>query len=828
MPAATYLSFLQAWSKDHPALALLALAGYELVVLGFGFVGKLVSGTADELNKRWKDPLAKSIDEGARRSLSGFGRRYRRSVESNLRFIDLKGLATMGFYTPKLDEVFVDVSLVHSDPSKVPSGVLGRRQTESDRRFIGDLIDRPKPVVLAVIGAPGCGKTTLLRHTALLVCRTRRRRRTPVLLYLRDHIKAIGDDTPLPDLIDRAAPAGWFDRKLRAGSCVVLLDGLDEVADQQNRRQVSDWVERQVASYPDNDFVITSRPHGYQTAPIAGADIVQVRGFTDEQVTRFIRSWYFAFEQRSTGEKSANIARRAEEEAADLLERLQQSTALYELTVNPLLLTMIANVHKFRGALPGSRVDLYSEICQVLLWRRQEAKKLVSELTGEQKMALLSGLAYSMMSRKLRDISRNDLRTEFRALLRRMGRGLDEDAFLADMTSSGLLIERERDLFAFAHLTFQEYLAAHHVREKNLAHLLADNVDDVWWRETTLLHVARSNADPIVEACLGVGTVNALSLAFDCADESSELAPEMRAQLDQRLDTVFESTGDTPERNLMIRVVIARYLRNLVRTDQGTHLCAEPVPTRIYRLFMETNPNNKPDGPATSPAEPVRGVRRVSAQAFTNWVNELHVTDRIYRLPTTEELRSAPLLKKFKSLTSWPSEKGNPWPLLRAVKLVMVSSTDLYRELITDLFGTFDYISQTNPSTFSPTSHGAALDEQFHDSFLSPVRDRKDNYIVPIDSLAELVESVRYAPMSDWGSAQLTHFMRSAKSAVTRTGPLAAQFAVKLRLLAVILALETDEEHADTFRRIAAGILLLQQRNDGRILPNETIVLATD
>jgi predicted NACHT family NTPase len=235
VPAATCLSFLQAWSKDHPAPALLALAVYELVVLGFGFVSKLVSGTADELNKRWKDPLAKSIDEGTRRRLSGYGSRYRRSVISNLR----------------------------------------------------------------CIGAPGCGKTTLLRHTALLVCQTRRRRRIPVLLYLRDHIRPIADDTPLPDLID-----------------------------QQNRRQLSDWVERQVASYPDNDFVIASRPHGYQTAPIAGADIVQVRAFTDEQVTRFIRSRYFAFEQRSTGEKSANIARRAEEEATDLLERLQHSTAL--------------------------------------------------------------------------------------------------------------------------------------------------------------------------------------------------------------------------------------------------------------------------------------------------------------------------------------------------------------------------------------------------------------------------------------------------------------------------------------------------------------------
>src|SRR5690349_3662939 len=185
-PAAafTFLQSVQTWAKANPLLAVLALVVYEAVIAVIGFATKLLGGTADELNKRWKDPLAKAIDEGTRRRFSRFERRYRDAVLGSLRYIDLKGLATMGFYTPELDEVFVDVSLVHSDPSRVPSDVLGHRQGQSERRFIGDLIDQPKPVVLAVIGAPGCGKTTLLRHTALLVCRKRRRRRRiPVLLY---------------------------------------------------------------------------------------------------------------------------------------------------------------------------------------------------------------------------------------------------------------------------------------------------------------------------------------------------------------------------------------------------------------------------------------------------------------------------------------------------------------------------------------------------------------------------------------------------------------------------------------------------------------------
>ena len=36
------------------------------------------------------------------------------------------------------------------------------------------------------------------------------------------------------------------------------------------------------------------------------------------------------------------------------MRRLKQAPALYDLTVNPLLLTMIANVHRYRGTLPGS------------------------------------------------------------------------------------------------------------------------------------------------------------------------------------------------------------------------------------------------------------------------------------------------------------------------------------------------------------------------------------------------------------------------------------------------------------------------------------------
>ena len=69
-----------------------------------------------------------------------------------------------------------------------------------------------------------------------------------------------------------------------------------------------------------------------------------------------------------------------------------------------------------------------------------------------------------------------------------MSRSVTPDGFLADVSSNGLLIERETGQYAFAHKTFQEYLAAAHIRDNGLVGDLADTVSDDWWAETTLLY----------------------------------------------------------------------------------------------------------------------------------------------------------------------------------------------------------------------------------------------------------------------------------------------------------------------------------------------------
>jgi hypothetical protein len=106
--------------------------------------------------------------------------------------MDHKGLATLGPFTPELDAVFVNVSLVPRPPQEIGQGLLpDPADKPSGRRVLGDFLGGEKPALIAVVGSPGSGKTTLLRHAARGAClrkRSRAQRRgpvrdIPVLLY---------------------------------------------------------------------------------------------------------------------------------------------------------------------------------------------------------------------------------------------------------------------------------------------------------------------------------------------------------------------------------------------------------------------------------------------------------------------------------------------------------------------------------------------------------------------------------------------------------------------------------------------------------------------
>ncbi len=411
----------------YPLLSLAVFLLYELGVFVIGFLGRIWG--------KLEEPLAEHIAAWLKQRVITMLSRYHRQYYSYLRYqhrdFDVKGLSTLGTYTLELDQVFVELRIDPSTPqTAVSSPVQAPQRLLAGTHSLWDyLTSAPlRQQHLVIIGPPGSGKTTLFKHAVLGLTAKRRlfhRRdqakipaKMPILLFLRDHTQAINEQAQytlvnaIQDHLNKweqpLPPEGWFQRELRRGRCLVMLNGLDEVADPQARKKVVDWVERQMTSWRRNRFLVTSRPFGYRSNPLPNVTVLEVRPFTTEQVERFVHQWYLANEIMSKRKDDPGVRMRARNEAKALLQRLRTTPAIFDLTVNPLLLTMIATVHRYGGELPGNRYALYAEMCEVFLGKRQQARGQSLEFTPAQTQSILEVLAYAMMVQGIRDIARDE------------------------------------------------------------------------------------------------------------------------------------------------------------------------------------------------------------------------------------------------------------------------------------------------------------------------------------------------------------------------------------------------------------------------------------
>jgi GTPase SAR1 family protein len=587
------------------------------------------------------------------------------------RTFDVKGLSAPGEAILDLEHVFVNVGLSRSSPNPSANPIPTLKKNGREVRYniwqflLHNASHRPKNLV--ILGAPGTGKTTLLKHLTLsLAAPTQdapRLNKTPVFLYLRDIANHIEQNPhyKLPQAVEAMLTGrkvklslDWLATELANGRCLIMLDGLDEVADLELRQQVAAWVQRQIRQHYPNQFIITSRPFGYQSNPLPNTLQLEVKPFTIEQVRQFVNNWYLANEHQKQGRDDEGVRREARLNASDLLQRLNQTPALLEMGVNPLLLTMIATIHHYRGRLPDQRVALYNEICDVFLGKRQSARGIEYELTPSQKKRVLQTLAYEMMRRNLRNISRADAADIIDPALQRVHPQTPSSRFLQMIAnSSGLLVEHVAGVYSFAHLTFQEYLTAVHIKDQQLEQILLDRVEESWWHETIRLYSAQANATNIIRACVmrETASIPALTLAVECLDEALEVEDDFR-KIPQELVRSIED--DNPEiSRIGAEVLLQLRLRNLVRLDETTYADSTLVTQAEYQLFLNEmrakgsyrQPDQWPDLQFT-PGEgqtPIVGVRPSDAHAFCHWLTERETGPWRYRLPTAKEQARPPL-----------------------------------------------------------------------------------------------------------------------------------------------------------------------------------------
>ncbi|MDX2216838.1 MAG: GUN4 domain-containing protein [Oculatellaceae cyanobacterium bins.114] len=544
----------------------------------------------------------------------------------------------------KLQQVYVSVRLSQQDLAAISPNLLKQLKGEEglNRSFeIGDMLAlmarQPEDFRrLAILGAPGSGKTTLMRYITLKYV-TRQQRQLhpkapqliPVLLYLREMYPQILQ-TPQPSLADLLTqwvqglqtenplkpPSNWFNKQLQQGRCLVLIDGLDEVPDEHQRQQVSQWVDRQMANYLETPLILTSRKAGYESAQLQeNVRVLEVQPFTSKQIDTFVKNWYLQTEVNSRGDELDDGVRdAATQQANHLLQEIKRRPALRELASNPLLLTMIATVHQRGSSLPLKRVDLYKMICEVLLEKRSQAKiaRRISginnsplperlALTASQKRVILQPLALELTRREVLKFTLNDVSALLQEKLNSLpGKPLSPAEFLKQLREVDALIAKEQeDLYEFAHRSFQEYLASAEIKETHQEVLLLDALQTSdklkWWQETMLFYAAQADASNLIAAILQQPTFETMQLVCTLLQEGLTIRQEVQEALLAKLQDVLQPLDPDTLKLVTQKQLEPRYYKlgyylqqqQWREADQETWLVMIEVGDRTYKRYLD-------------------------------------------------------------------------------------------------------------------------------------------------------------------------------------------------------------------------------------------------
>ncbi len=325
---------------------------------------------------------------------------------------------------------------------------------------------------------------------------------------------------------------------------LVMLDGLDEVPEADQRRDlVRAAVQGFVAMFPRARVLVTSRIYAYQKQAWKMDGFVEVvlAPFERGQIRRFVEGWY-----AHVGPLCGLSTDEARGRAVLLNTAIEHSARLAELATRPLLLTLMASLHAWRGGtLPEQREELYADAVELLLdqWEGQKVRRgadgqpqliqpsLAEWLKVDQKAmrALLNRIAFEAHRDQPDLIGTADVAQDrlVRELMRLATNPDARPQRLIEHLSvrSGLLEPRGIGVYAFPHRTFQEYLAACHLADHDfpdeLARLL--RAEPNRWREVVLLAGAKASRGTATAAWL---LAEALCYAPCAAPASREPQPE--------------------------------------------------------------------------------------------------------------------------------------------------------------------------------------------------------------------------------------------------------------------------------------------------------------
>ncbi|MEJ6481358.1 NACHT domain-containing NTPase [Nostoc punctiforme UO1] len=358
---------------------------------------------------------------------------------------------------------------------------------------------------LMILGKPGAGKTTFLKYLAIQCIKGEfQAERVPIFIIL----KGFAEATNKPGLLEYITyitekainPISSIQNVLTYGKALVLLDGLDEVREEDSDRilkEIRDFSDR----FSNNHFVMTCRIAAREYTFEKFTE-VEVADFNDDQISNFANNW---FKDKAVKPET-------------FIKRLEDNNRIKELAASPLLLTLLCLAFEESGDFPVDRSELYKEGLDALL-KKWDAKRgiqrdqIYKKLSVQRKEDLLSKMALTTFERGDYFFKQKVAEEYITEYIRNLpGANTDEEALQLDSEGilrsiehhHGLVVARAKRIYSFSHLTFHEYFTAREfvvVRQSSEEALqnLVSHITGKRWQEVFLLAVGMSpSADQLL------------------------------------------------------------------------------------------------------------------------------------------------------------------------------------------------------------------------------------------------------------------------------------------------------------------------------------------